>query len=127
MNHASTIAIVDDDDGVRVSLSSLVRSLGYAVRTYGSAHEFLHDPDVGTPVCLIADIQMPLMTGDQLQAALLAAGRRLPMIFMTAFPTEAMRRRVMDAGACAYLEKPVDADAIARCLAAAMARRAALD
>lgn len=125
MNHASTIAIVDDDDGVRVSLSSLVRSLGYPVRTYGSALQFLQDPDAGDPACMIADIQMTPMTGDQLQAALLAAGRRFPMIFMTAFPTEAMRRRVMDTGACAYLEKPVEGDTIARCLAAAMARRAA--
>ena len=123
MNRPATIAIVDDDDGVRISLASLVRSLGYQVRSYGSAPEFLNDSAIGDPACMITDIQMPEMTGDQLQAALIAAGRRFPMIFMTAFPTEAMRSRVMAAGACAYLDKPSDGDTIARCLEAALALR----
>lgn len=123
MNRTPTIAIIDDDDGVRTSLSSLVRSLGHDVRTYGSAHEFLGDRGHGDPDCVITDIQMPQMSGEQLQAELIAAGRSLPMIFMTAFPAAATRNRVMAMGASAFLDKPVDGDAIARCLAAVLERR----
>ncbi|WP_437361297.1 response regulator transcription factor [Inquilinus limosus] len=119
MTRTPTIAIVDDDDEIRRSLSSLIRSLGYAVRTYGSGVEFLRDQQ-GDPDCMIADIQMPQMTGDQLQAELIATGRSFPMIFMTAFPTDALRSRVMAAGACAFLDKPHDGETISRCLAAAL-------
>ncbi|AMJ61014.1 response regulator transcription factor [Bosea sp. PAMC 26642] len=126
MTGSPTIAIIDDDDGVRTSLASLVRSLGYDVRSYASAPAFLNDREIGDPDCMISDIQMPQMTGDELQAELIAAGRSFPMIFMTAFPTEATRSRVMAAGACAYLDKPADGDAIARYLAAALDHSRAL-
>jgi len=116
MSKTRTIALVDDDDGVRVSLTNLLRSLGYEVRGYPSASEFLGDRAAGEPDCIIADVQMPGMTGDQLQAALIASGRTVPMIFMTAFATEATRARVMAAGAVAYLDKPADGDAIMHCL-----------
>jgi FixJ family two-component response regulator len=94
MVDAPVIAIVDDDEAVRASLASLVRSLGYEVRAYGSGDEFLRESR-GDPACMIADIQMPLMTGDELQARLIASGRAFPIIFMTAFPTEPVRRRVL--------------------------------
>jgi FixJ family two-component response regulator len=110
------IAIVDDDDGVRSSLASLLRSLGYEVRRYASAVEFLNDETADDPSCMITDIQMPGMSGDELQAELTARGRIFPMIFMTAYPNEATRIRVMSAGAHAFLDKPVDADAIAGCV-----------
>ncbi len=125
MKQPLTIAIVDDDDGVRTALSSLVRSLGYAARCYNSAPEFLGDRDSGDPACLITDVQMPQMAGDELQAKLITAGRNFPIIFMTAFPMQATRDRVMAAGACAYLEKPADVDTITRCLTAAIAHRGA--
>ena len=120
MNHVPTIAIVDDDDGVRTSLSSLVRSLGYQVRAYASAPAFLATLGEGDPDCLVSDIQMSPMTGEELQAALIAAERHFPMIFMTAFSTDAIRARMLAAGACAWLEKPVDGDIMARCLADAL-------
>lgn len=122
MNPAPTIAIVDDDDGVRTSLSSLVRSLGHEVRTYESAVGFLADLDAGNPDCLITDMQMPRMTGAQLLDALAAAGRRFPVIVMTAYPSDATRDRVLGAGAFAYLPKPMDGPTLARCIAAALAR-----
>jgi FixJ family two-component response regulator len=120
MADAVVIAIVDDDGAVRASLSSLVRSLGYDVRTYESGDEFLREPGKD-PACLITDIQMPLMTGDELQARLLAAGRSFPIIFMTAFPTESVRRRVMAAGAHSCLRKPSAEDEIIHCLEQALA------
>ena len=123
MSRAPTIAVVDDDEAVRLSLSSLLRSLGYDVRTYCSAPEFLDDLDIGDPDCMITDMQMPRMTGEQLQIKLLAAGRTFPMVFITAFPTEAARNRVMARNACAYLVKPVDGTTIACCLSAALRNR----
>jgi FixJ family two-component response regulator len=123
MADAPVVAIVDDDEAVRASLSSLVRSLGYEARTYESAGDFLREPG-DDPACMIADIQMPLMTGDELQARLVAAGRSFPIIFMTAFPTELVRQRVMTAGAHCCLDKPSGQDEIIRCLEQALAGRA---
>ena len=120
-SQAAVIAIIDDDEGVRTSLSSLLRSFGYEIRSYGSATEFLDERGRADPDCLIADMQMPRMSGEQLQAELLARGRTFPMIFMTAFPAETVRIRVMARGACAFLDKPVDGDRIAGCLASALA------
>ena len=78
MAKTPVIAIVDDDEGVRTSLASLVRSLGYEARTYGSGADFLQRPPGEDPACMIADVQMPAMTGDELQTRLVAAGRRFP-------------------------------------------------
>ena len=117
MTRTLNVAIVDDDDGVRASLSSLVRSLGHRVRDYGSAAAFLDALPSHAPDCLISDVQMPQMTGEQLQAELAAGGYPFAMVFMTGFPTPDIRRRVLAAGACAYLDKPIDAAAIADCLA----------
>jgi FixJ family two-component response regulator len=123
MSDTPVIAIVDDDEGVRTSLASLVRSLGYHVRTYISGVDFLHDAQ--NPSCMIADIRMPVMTGDEMQARLVASGRRFPIIFMSAFPTEPIRQRVMAAGAHCYLSKPSSGDEIIRCLEEALASQAA--
>jgi len=115
MKPSYRIAIVDDDDGVRQSLSSLVRSLGHEACTYASAAAFLAD-EGDAPDCLLTDMQMPQMSGDQLQAELLARGCAFPMIFMTAFPTDALRARVMERGGRAFLVKPVDGEAMLRCI-----------
>jgi FixJ family two-component response regulator len=122
MTHDPTIAVLDDDEGVRISLTSLIRSLGYQVRCYASPLEFLDDRAAGEPDCMISDIQMPEMSGDQLQAQLIAAGRNFPIIFMTAFPTPATRDRVLAAGAQAFLDKPVSGDTIAHHLETALQR-----
>ena len=120
MNQFLTVAIVDDDSGVRTSLSSLLRALGHVVRTYVSAREFIADASASAsaPDLLLSDIQMPGMSGEQLQAALIATGRTVPTIFMTAFPDEAVRRRLLAAGARACLDKPIDADTLSRHLGA---------
>jgi FixJ family two-component response regulator len=123
MADTPVIAIVDDDEGVRTSLASLIRSLGYDVRIYGSGIDFLQDSN--DPACMIADIQMPVMSGDELQAQLAATGRRFPIIFMTAFPTESIRKRVLAAGAHCCLNKPSGGDEIIRCLEEALAGHAA--
>jgi FixJ family two-component response regulator len=121
MAKTPVIAIVDDDEGVRASLASLVRSLGYEAHAYESGVQFLREPSEDDPACMIADIQMPVLTGDELQAQLIASGRRFPIIFMTAFPSEAMRQRVMAAGAHCFLGKPSSGDEIIRSLEEALA------
>ena len=122
MGQSATIAILDDDAGVRATLASLLRAEGHAVRTFASPDDFLRAPGPD-PDCLILDVQMPGMTGDALYTRLLAEGRAIPAVFMTAFPQEAVRARVLAAGATAFLEKPVDCDEIAALVAAAVAGR----
>lgn len=117
MNQVLTVAIVDDDSGVRTSLSSLLRAFGHVVRTYASAREFMDDAAAASADLLLSDIQMPGMSGEQLQAELIARGCRVPTLFMTAFPDQAVRQRLLAAGARACLDKPIDADTLSRCLA----------
>ncbi|HEY0333951.1 MAG TPA: response regulator [Stenotrophomonas sp.] len=122
----STVAIVDDDSGVRTALSSLLRALGCEVRTYAGAREFI-DAVPPLPDLLISDIQMPGCDGEQLLAELRARGRHLPTVFMTAFPNTARRQRLLAAGALACLDKPVEADTLAGFVAALVPRAERLD
>src|ERR1700730_19316327 len=85
------VAIIDDDASVRATTDSLVRSLGYIVFTFASAEEFLRSNRLNELSCVIADVQMPGMSGLELQAHLLAQGHRVPFIFFTAFPDEWIR------------------------------------
>ncbi|MFE1600022.1 response regulator transcription factor [Methylobacterium sp. ID0610] len=125
MSDTPTIAIVDDDEAVRLATASFVRSLGYEARTYASAQDFLRDEPGVPPDCLITDVQMPGMSGVELQEHLRAEGRTLPVIVVTAFPNEALRRRVFAAGAAAFLEKPCAGDAMMVSLEQALEGRAA--
>jgi FixJ family two-component response regulator len=110
------VAIVDDDASVRATTDSLVRSLGYAVDTFGSAEEFLRSKRVDDFSCVVADVQMPGMSGVDLQAHLLTRGNHVPFIFITAFPEERVRAHVLGAGAIGYLTKPFDGDSLVQCL-----------
>jgi FixJ family two-component response regulator len=105
---ARTISIVDDDESVRCSIEDLVSSLGFVAHVFESAEKFLNSPDHGKTACLITDLQMPGMSGQDLQRRLLAEGRRIPIIFITAFPENRVRESVMAKGALAFLEKPFD-------------------
>lgn len=123
MSERAVISVVDDDDSVRAAVGSLVRSLGYEALTFASAEAFLASPGLGETTCLISDLQMPGMAGDELQRHLQIEGRDLPMIFITAFPEERIRRRVEAAGAFGFLSKPFDSQSLIRCLDAALASR----
>jgi FixJ family two-component response regulator len=115
----SMIAIVDDDQGVRDSLERLVRSVGRNASAFGSAEEFLNSEDLHNTTCLITDLQMPGLTGIELQDRLIADGHRIPIIFLTAHPNDNVRARAMKAGAVAFLEKPVDAHRLIGCIESA--------
>lgn len=103
-----TIFIVDDDPSVRDSLELLVRSIGFEVKTYPSAQEFLEGAPPGASGCLILDIRMPGMSGLDLQERCAGAGFFLPIIFITGHGTIPMSVRAMKAGAIDFLQKPFD-------------------
>lgn len=114
------VSVVDDDAFVRDGVRDLVRSLGYSANAYASAEECLESDDFWGSSCVIADIQMPGMNGADLQAALIAKGTGIPIIFMTAFVDEKLRRRVLEAGASGYLKKPFDDNSLVQCLEKAL-------
>jgi FixJ family two-component response regulator len=107
------IGIVDDDPDVRRSLDSLMRSAGMKARCFASAEELLmSDTRCDDLACIVTDLHMPGMTGLELQAEIGRRGWQVPVILMTAYPTDATRHQAMEAGAAAFLTKPVDPDAL---------------
>jgi FixJ family two-component response regulator len=101
-------------------MSSLVRSLGFAACAFGSAEEFLASPRLNDTSCLIVDVQMPGMSGLELQNELAVRDWRLPIIFITAFPEERICKRAEAAGAAGFFSKPVDSHALIQCLDTAL-------
>lgn len=114
------IAIVDDDKSVRVALERLLRSLGHNASTFDSAEDFLKSEKLHDTSCLITDVQMPGLTGIELQDRLIAEGLRIPIIFMTAYSDENIRARAMRVGAAGFLLKPVDANHLIGCIEIAL-------
>ncbi|MFL6610729.1 MAG: response regulator transcription factor [Pseudomonas sp.] len=115
----ATIAVVDDDESVRAALDNLLRSSGYAVRTYPGAREFLDAKAPGHTQCLVCDIQMPRMSGIELHRHLLEKGWRIPTLFITAYPQLAANVP----GLVACLPKPCDANRLLDCIASALRQR----
>jgi FixJ family two-component response regulator len=109
------IAIVDDEEPVRDATKGLVRSLGYQASTFASADEFLKSDQVHDTSCLITDLQMPGLSGLDLQDRLVARGHRIP-IFITAYPEDSARARAMKAGAVGFLSKPFTDAQLLGCL-----------
>lgn len=111
---------MDDDEAVRVATADLVFSLGWDARVFSSAEEFLASSYVEQTTCLITDVVMPGMSGVDLHDRLLELGRAPPTVLMTAFPTAVLEARIqakIEANSVmAFLEKPVDAATLARCL-----------
>jgi FixJ family two-component response regulator len=109
---ATMIAIVDDDDSLRVALQGLLKATGFSAEAYASAEEFLKSGQQQQTGCLITDIRMPGMSGLELQAKLNADRCRIPIIFLTAHGDEKMRMQALRAGAVEFLAKPFDAEAL---------------
>ena len=114
------IAIVDDDETMRAATKTLVRALGYNISTFGSADEFLKSEQVHDTSCLITDVQMPGLSGIDLQDHLIARGHCIPTIFMTGYPSDSVRARAMKAGAVCFLNKPFSLDHFIECIEKAL-------
>jgi FixJ family two-component response regulator len=114
------ISVVEDDEPFRESMRKLVTALGYAVEAFPSAANFLESPRLAETDCLVTDVQMPGMTGVELHRHLVDAGYAIPTILVTAYPDEAVRKRVLKEGVVCYLCKPVDDDHLERCLHSAL-------
>jgi FixJ family two-component response regulator len=120
LSKSPLLAIIDDDKSVLVATDSLLRSLGYIVQTFASAEEFLRSERLDDFSCIVSDIQMPAMSGVQLQDYLRSQGYRVPFIFVTAFPDEKIRARALAGGAICYLTKPFDSNRLVQSLQAAL-------
>ncbi|WP_293371013.1 response regulator [Phenylobacterium sp.] len=114
------ISIVDDDETVREAMARLMKSHGYIVRTFDSGPSLLNSEHRSDADFLIADVQMPEMTGLELHDQLVAAGDRTPTVLITAHPNEAMRLRALQVGVRGYLTKPIDEDDLLRLVRAAV-------
>jgi FixJ family two-component response regulator len=112
----AVIAIVDDDHSVREALTSLVRSLGYRAMAFKCAEDLLKSRRRRDVSCMIADVQMPGMTGLELHRHLVASGHTIPTILITAYPDDAMRARALGDGVLCYLSKPFDENELLTCI-----------
>lgn len=100
------ISVVDDDESMRKTVSRIVESDGLEVAAYGSAEEFLEGGSFGNSACLILDVNLPGISGVDLQELLNQSGGRIPVIFISADADEHTRERAMRAGAAGFLRKP---------------------
>ena len=117
------IAIVDDNESFRRATTSFIRSLGYGAAAFDSAEAFLESDRIHDTDCLITDVQMPGMTGIELQDRLIAQGYRLPVIFITAFPGMKTRAQALAGGAVGFLTKPFNDQRLIACLDEALTAR----
>jgi len=102
------IAIVDDDPSVRKGLERLIRSLGWKTESFGSAQEFLASPRINAPTCVVLDLQLPGLSGLDLQKQMTEAGVETPIVFLTGHGDIPASVKAMKAGAIEFLTKPVD-------------------
>ncbi len=103
---SALIAVVDDDESIRRTTTFLIESFGFRAAAFESAEGFLESGQLHETSCLIADVHMRGMNGLQLQCRLAAAGRAIPIIFITAYGNKESRQQAMRAGAVAFLGKP---------------------
>jgi FixJ family two-component response regulator len=123
MPKRSLVSVVEDDQFFRESMRRLMRSLGHRVETFASAADFLASPRLGETACLIADVNMPAMTGVELYRHLTDSGYTIPTILVTAYADDEVGRRALKDGIIGYLRKPVDEKYLKRCLVAALSHR----
>ena len=120
MSTFPVISVIDDDASVRAATNNLLRSHGYTVHTFASAEEFLQSTGLDDSLCVIADVQMPGMSGLDLLMHVRAQGYTAPFIFITAFPDESVRARALTAGAICFLGKPFAGPILIKCLDTAL-------
>jgi len=121
MSKLTLISIVEDDQPFRDSMTKLMTALGYAVEAFPSAANFLASPLLEQTACLVADVNMPGMTGPELYRHLVKEGYAIPTILVTAYPDDTVRTLALNDGVLCYLSKPVDDHHLEECLRVALA------
>jgi FixJ family two-component response regulator len=106
------ISIIDDDPSFRDAVKRLVKSLGYPVRAFASAEDFLQSDAINGAACLILDVNMPGLSGIELQNRLNARGNSTPIIFVSASPGPTIQATAFKAGAVGFLSKPFREDSL---------------
>jgi len=104
------VYIVDDDEGVRESLTLVLRSAGISARSFASAQDFLHQAELQQPGCVLLDLRMPGMSGLELQEILAERESRLPIIIISGHGNVPVAVQAMRGGAVDFFEKPFDLD-----------------
>ena len=112
---------MDDDEPLREALSSVLKAAGFAVTSFATAEDFLASADWRRTSCLILDVRLPGMSGVELQRRLSGAGGGFPIIFITAHGDDSLEGVLLNAGASAYLNKPVRSDRLLKEIAIALA------
>jgi FixJ family two-component response regulator len=116
------VSVVDDDESIRESLPDLLKELGFAVRAFSSAEDFLASDCMDQTHCLILDVAMPGMSGPELQRELSHRQAKIPIVFITANRDEAVRSQLVERGATACLLKPFSEAELLEALNAALGR-----
>ena len=114
------VSVVDDDESLRRSLRNLLRSVGFGVETFSSAEEFLRSAQRGSTGCLVLDLRMSGMSGLDLLRQLAVEDSQIPVVILTAHGDVETRRRSLQAGAVAFLDKPFRSDALLDAIRAAL-------
>ncbi len=122
MSTLSVISVIDDDASVRAATDNLLSSHGYQVHTFASAVDFLKSARLGDSSCVVADVQMPVMSGLDLLTHMRTLGNNAPFVFITAFPDDSVRARALKAGAICFLAKPFAGPVLINCIENALNR-----
>jgi FixJ family two-component response regulator len=118
----SLISVIEDDASVRAATDNLLSSHGYLVDTFASAEDFLRSAHLDDSLCVVADVQMPVMSGLELLTHMRTLGNDTPFVFITAFPDESVRARALKAGAICFLAKPFAGPVLIDCIETALNR-----
>ena len=118
----SVISVIDDDASVRAGTDNLLSSHGYIVHTFASAEDFLQSAHPDDSSCVVADVQMPGMSGLDLLKYVRTRGNDVPFIFITAFLDESVRARALKVGAICFLAKPFAGPVLIGCIETALNR-----
>ena len=121
-NTSLIVAIVDDDDAVGNAIEVLMRSIGLVAKAFSSGEEFLRSPELSRTGCLVVDFDMPKMNGLDLHSKLSRLGKEIPTVLITAYPSDDIRARALQAGVICFLPKPFDESDLLNCVQAALDR-----
>jgi FixJ family two-component response regulator len=119
-NSGPIVAIVDDDQAIGNAIEVLMRSIGLAAKSFSSGEEFLRSAELSRTGCLVVDFDMPRMSGLDLHNNLSRLGREIPTVLITAYPSDDIRARALQAGVICYLPKPFDESDLLNCIQTAL-------